>query len=180
MHLLTVGHSTRSVGELIDLLVTAGTDIVADVRTFPHSRRYPHFNIETLPAALAAAGIEYRHLPALGGRRGRQDLGRPSPNTAWREPGFRNFADYALGPEFAEGLRALRGLASAGMVAAMCAEALWTRCHRRIITDYLLGGGDTVDHIVGLRRIEPARITPGAVVVADGTLHYPPGQPELL
>ena len=173
MPYLTIGHSTRGVEELVSLLREGGADLVADVRTVPRSRTNPQFNADTLPGRLAEDGILYRHLPKLGGLRGhRKDA--PSPNGLWRNASFRNYADYAMTGPFAEGLAELRALAARHSCAIMCAEVLWWRCHRRIIADYLLAGGEPVLHILGPRHIEPATMTRGALPQADGTLLYPP------
>lgn len=180
MRLYTIGHSTRSAAEIVDLLTAGGVGRLADVRAFPRSRANPQFDADALAPVLAAAGIDYRHLAALGGRRPRQDLGFASPNGAWRNEGFRNYADYALTAPFRAGLAELRVMAAERTTAVMCAEAVWWRCHRRIIADALLAGGDEVVHILGPGNAEPARLTPGAAVQADGAVHYPPAQGELL
>ncbi len=180
MTIYTVGHSTRSAAELIGLLADAGVDFLVDVRAFPRSRTNPQFNVDSLPTALALAGIGYRHLKALGGRRGRQDLGFASPNGYWQVGAFRNYADYALTPGFKAGLAELLALARSHTCAVMCAEALWYRCHRRIVTDYLLTAGFDVVHILGADKNQPARLTPGAEPRPDGALHYPPAQGALL
>jgi uncharacterized protein (DUF488 family) len=150
------------------------------VRSFPRSRTNPQFNIEALPAVLAAAGVDYRHAKDLGGRRGRQDLGKPSPNGFWRSASFRNYADYALTPPFRAALAELLGLAREHTSAIMCAEAAWQRCHRQIITDWLLTAGVEVRHIVDAGRIETARLNPGAEVLPDATVIYPAPQRQLL
>ena len=172
----TIGHSNRPVAELIALLAGATADLVADIRAFPRSRANPQFNGPALQEELAAAGMGYRYLPALGGRRHgrRQD----SPNMLWRNDSFRAYADYAGTPEFRAGLEELCALAGERRCAIMCAEAVWWRCHRRIIADYLLAGGETVFHILGPKKIEPARLTPatltpGARRSDDGGLVYP-------
>lgn len=170
----TIGHSTRSVAEFAALLQEAGCDLVVDVRTVPRSRTNPQFNGDTLPAALAAFGIGYRHLAALGGLRGRRKDAPPSPNGWWENASFRNYADYAASPPFRAGLQALRALGESHRCAIMCAEAVWWRCHRRIIADYLLLEGEPVFHIMGHGKIEPATPTPAALRQADGTLVYPP------
>ena len=179
MQVYTIGHSTRSQDELIGLLKEAEIACLADVRSYPRSRTNPQFNAEVLGPALAEEGIGYRHMKALGGRRGVQDLGRPSPNGLWRKEAFRNYADYALTPAFAAGLGELRALAREARTAVMCAEALWWQCHRRIVTDHLLAAGAAVLHILGPGKIEPAALTPGAAPQADGGVHYPPEQGEL-
>lgn len=180
MTVYTIGHSTRSLEELIDLLRGAKIDLVVDVRSYPRSRRNPQFNDDVLSKALRDAGIGYRHQKALGGRRGAQALGRPSPNGFWENMPFRNYADYALTPPFGEALADLVGLAGRQTVAIMCAEAVWWRCHRRIIADYLLAAGHDVRHILGPGQVEPARMTPEAATQPDGRIHYPAAQPFLL
>ena len=170
----TIGHSTRTLEEFVSLLHQAEITLLVDVRSIPRSRAMPQFNIDTLPDALAAAGISYQHLRALGGRRHHRKGAPPSQNTYWRVQAFRNYADYAETDEFRAGLDALRELARDARCAIMCAEAVWWRCHRRIIADYLLAGGMCVEHIMGLEQIVPATITLGAIVQSDGTLRYPP------
>jgi len=169
----TIGHSTRSVADLAALLGEAGADLVADVRTVPRSRANPQFNADTLPEALAAFRIGYRHLPKLGALRGRPKGPASSPNGFWENESFRNYADYAMTPAFRDGLAELRALGRERVSAIMCAEAVWWRCHRRIIADYLIVEGATVLHIMGPGKIEPARLTEAAVKQSDGTLLYP-------
>jgi len=168
----TIGHSTRPLAELVSLLQGAGVDFLVDIRRFPRSRTNPQFNAESLGPALALQGIGYRHLPALGGRRGGAPSREPSPNTLWREAAFRAYADYTGTPEFQAGLAELLALAAQRSLAIMCAEAVWWRCHRRIVTDYLIARGNEVRHILGPGRIEPARLTEGAVAEPGGTLLY--------
>ena len=165
----TIGHSTRSVAELVELLQGAGVELLADVRTIPRSRTNPQFNIDALPAELAAYGIAYEHFPELGGRRGRASN---SPNDFWENDSFRNYADYAGTPAFRAGLDRLRCIGESRATAIMCAEAVWWRCHRRIIADYLISAGDSVFHILAKGKIEPASLTPAARKTADGTLIY--------
>ena len=179
MTVYTIGHSTRAQDELIALLREPGVTLLIDVRSFPRSRANPQFNADVLSDALAGAGIGYRHMKALGGRRPAQDLGQPSPNGLWRESAFRNYADYALSPPFGQALAELRAAARERRCAVMCAEAVWWRCHRRIIADYLLAAGEEVRHILGPGDIQPAALTPGATPQADGTVHYPGDQGEL-
>jgi uncharacterized protein (DUF488 family) len=178
--IFTIGHSTRTIDELIGLLREAGIDLLVDVRSFPRSRTNPQFNIEALPAALAATGVGYRHMKELGGRRGRQDLGRRSPNDFWRNDSFRNYADYALTPPFRAALAELLEWRRQYFCAIMCAEAAWQRCHRQIIADWLLVAGADVRHIVGAGRIEPARLNPAAEIEADGAVVYPGSQRPLI
>lgn len=170
--LFTIGHSNRRLPELLDLLVAAGIRAVRDVRRFPRSRANPHFNLERLASELARIGIDYRHTPALGGRRTPLP-GVDGPNGLWREPGFRGFADYALGEPFREEIQALRREAEQMRLALLCSEAVWWRCHRRIIADYLILAGIEVFHILGAGRIEPARLTAGAEPRLDGAIEYP-------
>jgi len=150
----------------------AGVELLVDVRTMPRSRTNPQFNADALPAPLAAGGIGYRHIATLGGLRHRPKGAPPSPNALWRSDAFRNYADYAMTEPFCAGLAELRGLADAQVCAIMCAEAVWWRCHRRIVSDYLLAGGVAVEHIMGPGKIEPATLTPGARPQADGTILY--------
>jgi uncharacterized protein (DUF488 family) len=171
--IFTIGHSTRTLAELVALLRQVDVTLLVDVRSIPRSRTTPQFNSDTLPDSLAADGIGYRHLRALGGRRHHRKGAPPSLNTYWRVAAFRNYADYAETGEFRAGLDALRALARDDRCAIMCAEAVWWRCHRRIITDYLLSGGIRVDHIMGPGQVMVATLTPGAHVTADGTLRYP-------
>ncbi|MGO8918267.1 MAG: DUF488 family protein [Stellaceae bacterium] len=171
MTVFTIGHSTRSIEAFIALLDGPGVECVADVRRFPFSRRHPQFNGEALARALDAAGIAYRHFPALGGRRGASAGSAPSPHTLWREPAFRNYADYAETPDFRAAFAALSQLAQQRPLAVMCAEAVWWRCHRRIIADYLIAAGFEVAHILD-HKIEPARLTPQATVTPEGGVLY--------
>ncbi|HWI25636.1 MAG TPA: DUF488 domain-containing protein [Stellaceae bacterium] len=177
MTVFTIGHSTRALGDFIALLRGASVEAVADVRRFPFSRRHPQFNGEALDRSLADAGIGYRHFPALGGRRQGRRAGGESPNTLWREPGFRNYADYADTAEFRAGFEELLQLARERRTAVMCAEAVWWRCHRRIIADYLIAAGLAVEHILD-GKIEPAKLTPGASIRPDGSILY--REPSLL
>ena len=179
MRIHTIGHSTRAQGALIGLLTEAGVALLVDVRSWPRSRRNPQFDAEVLEAALGQAGIGYAHLKALGGKRGPAKDAAPTLNAAWREPGFRNYADYALTPAFRAGLEALRGLARARPAAIMCAEGHWSQCHRQIVADYLLAAGDRVVHILGPGASEPARLSPQAAPQPDGTVHYPAEQGSL-
>lgn len=171
--LYTIGHSTHTIAELVALLDQADVALLADVRAFPRSRTNPQFNEDTLPAALAAVGIEYRHLASLGGRRHRSRGDLPSLNTLWRNQSFRNYADYAATDAFRAGLDELKSLMGEHCCAIMCSEAVWWRCHRRIIADYLLAEGIAVGHIMGPNNIQAAQLTPGARRLSDGTLVYP-------
>ncbi|HWB31111.1 MAG TPA: DUF488 domain-containing protein [Vicinamibacterales bacterium] len=176
----TIGHSNRSLEDFVALL--RGSDIarLVDVRTIPRSRFNPQFNTDTLPESLALVEIEYEHLPALGGRRGKDRTVAPEVNAFWTHESFHNYADYALSAPFRAGLEHLIEEGRTQRCAIMCSEAVWWRCHRRIITDYLLARDETVIHIMASGRTEPAGLTPGAVVRADRTVVYPPAQPSLL
>lgn len=178
MTIFTIGHSTRTFDVFLAALEKAGVDCVADVRRFPRSRRHPQFNAETLSHTLPAAGIAYRPMPELGGRRARRRDGA-SPHTLWREEPFRNYADYAESEEFRTALASLTALAEERTVAIMCAEAVWWRCHRRIIADYLLASGKAVTHILDVGKQEPARLTEGATPRDDGSILYAAEQPSL-
>jgi uncharacterized protein (DUF488 family) len=169
----TVGHSRRSIEDFSGLLAAADVRLVVDVRTVPRSRANPQFNRDVLPDSLAEYQIGYEHLPSLGGLRGRQRAVSPATNAFWENASFHNYADYALGEEFRTGLARLREWGHARRSAIMCAEALWWRCHRRIIADYLIAAGEEVVHILGPGHLEPARLTEEARVGPDGTLTYP-------
>jgi uncharacterized protein (DUF488 family) len=167
----TIGHSTRTIEEFTDLLREAQVQLVVDVRTVPRSRTNPQFNRDALPESLAGYQIGYEHIAELGGLRGRQRLAGPSPNRYWENTSFRNYADYALTDRFRDGLDRLSALGSENITAIMCAEAVWWRCHRRIIADYLLASGHAVFHILGPGKIEPASLTPGAQPSAGGIVY---------
>ena len=158
----TIGHSTRTLEEFIQILQAYGVTRLVDVRTLPGSRHNPQFNLETLPAALQTAGIAYSHLPGLGGlRRPRPD----SPNAAWKNDSFRGFADYMQTSDFDLHLRELLRLAAGSeTLALMCAEAVPWRCHRSLIGDALQARGQTVVDILDLKHSQPHRLTPFAVV----------------
>ena len=169
----TIGHSTRSLAELAGLLQQAGVGLVVDVRSIPRSRTNPQFDADTLPASMAAWQIDYRHLRELGGLRGHSMDQGPSPNTYWENLRFRNYADYTATATFRAGLAELIVLGRTQICAVMCAEAVWWRCHRRIIADYLISEGERVFHIMGAGKVEPASLNPAAVRQHDGTLVYP-------
>jgi len=171
--IFTIGQSTRTIAELVALLKQADVDLLVDVRSIPRSRMVPQFNFDTLPHSLAQEGIGYQHLRALGGRRHHSKGAPISTNTFWHVLAFRNYADYAETDAFRAGFVDLLALACNHRCAIMCAEAVWWRCHRRIITDYLLAYGVKVDHIMGLGQVTPAIITPDARLLLDGTLRYP-------
>jgi uncharacterized protein (DUF488 family) len=174
----TIGHSTRTLAKFVDLLRESNVDLVVDVRSMPRSRTNPQFNLETLPEGLAPWQIGYRHMAELGGLRGEQRLVESSLNSYWTVRSFRNYADYALTEPFASGLARLREQGSQRHCTIMCAEAVWWRCHRRIITDYLLAAGEQVIHILGASRVQEAQLTPGAILRDDGTVVYPAESPR--
>jgi uncharacterized protein (DUF488 family) len=161
----TIGHSTRTIEEFVALLQEAGVETVVDIRTIPRSRTNPDYNKDALPANLKPYGLRYKHIAELGGRRGRfKDLDS-GVNGFWRNQSFHNYADYALTEEFHEGLDKLIELGRKKTCAIMCSEAVWWRCHRRIVADYLLARGEAVFHLMGAMgalRIEEAHLTEGA------------------
>ena len=169
----TIGHSTRSTEAFVALLQEAEVRLVVDVRTVPRSRTNPQFNRDVLPASLATLQIGYEHLASLGGLRGLQRDVSPETNAFWDNASFHNYADYAMSEDFRLGLQRLRELGAKARTAVMCAEAVWWRCHRRIIADHLLAAGDEVYHILGEGPIEPARMTSAAMTLPDGVLIYP-------
>jgi len=174
----TIGHSTRAIDEFLGLLGDAGVRLVVDVRTVPGSRSNPQYNANALARELAGSQIGYEHVAALGGLRGRHREVPEAVNAFWRNRSFHNYADYAMGEDFHSGLRRLRELGRTTPCAIMCAEAVWWRCHRRIITDYLLADGIPVAHIMGHHRLDPAKLTPGARWLPGGILVYPAAEDE--
>jgi uncharacterized protein (DUF488 family) len=174
--LFTVGHGTRSIDELVDVLSAAGVDLVVDVRRFPGSRRHPHFARESLELSLPRAGIAYEWRgEELGGRRSSREIGRPSRHPAWRNDGFRNYADHMDSPEFRSALERLESDASSRAVAIMCAETLWWRCHRQLIADALTVDEIDVVHLIGAGESQPHRPHP-SLRVEDGRPVYDVGE----
>src|SRR2546426_9418803 len=166
---LTIGHSTRSLAQCVELLKSHAVAHLVDVRTIPGSARHPQFNRDTLPYPLVSLGIAYTHMPGLGGLR------RPRPdsiNLAWRNPGFRGFADYMQTQAFEVHLAALLALAARERTAIMCAEAVPGRCHRSLVADALVAHGATVEHILSAARGEPHRLSPHARVTGQA-VSYP-------
>jgi uncharacterized protein (DUF488 family) len=168
----TIGHSTATIPEFVELLRVGEVGMVVDVRTVPRSRHNPQYNLDALGEELAAFQVGHEYIRQLGGLRGKSREVAPEVNGLWRNQSFHNYADYALSQEFADGLARLLELASRQRCAIMCAEAVWWRCHRRIIADYLLARGHAVTHLMWPHRIEPASLTPGAVV-DGGRVTYP-------
>jgi uncharacterized protein (DUF488 family) len=166
---LTIGHSTRPLAEFVELLTAQGVERLLDVRTVPRSRHNPQYNGETLPAALAEAGIAYEHVAGLGGfRRTHAD----SPNAGWRNLSFRGYADYMQTPEFLDSLGQLTRIAAGKRTVIMCAEAVPWRCHRSLIGDALLVQGALVQDIFTEKSIRPHRLTAFAQITGN-TITYP-------
>ncbi|WP_152270081.1 DUF488 domain-containing protein [Agriterribacter humi] len=167
----TIGHSTHSFEEFTAMLHSFQIELVADIRSYPGSRKFPQFNKETLQITLPQNNIQYIHLKDLGGRR---KVNPDSKNTEWRHPAFRGYADYMETDAFKEGITALEKLASEQRTAYMCSEAVWWRCHRSMVSDYLKAGGWKVWHIMGIEKAEehpytaPARIVNGRLSYAGG------------
>ena len=166
--LWTVGHSTRSIEDFVAILKSFDLQVLIDVRSFPGSRRYPHFNREPLRESLSGEGIEYVHSPELGGRR----RARPdSHNLAWRNESFRGYADYMETERFPAAIERLVEIAKDRRAVVMCAEAVWWRCHRSLISDYLKVRGLNVLHIIAAGKSEEHPFTSAARIV-DGRLSY--------
>ena len=172
----TIGHSNRGLESFVTLLREADIALVADVRTMPRSRTNPQFNKETLPEALAGFQISYEHMADLGGLRGKTRTISPDVNGFWVNKSFHNYADYALTNAFQSGLKHLLDEGRKRRCAVMCSEAVWWRCHRRIVADYLIANGASVFHIMTEGRVEPACLTPGAAIQPGGTIVYPIAQ----
>jgi len=165
----TIGHSTRAIDDFISLLEENEIKLLVDVRAWPGSKRYPQFNKDTLAESLNAHGIRYEHFPELGGKRKSKPDSR---NTAWRNASFRGYADYMETEQFQKGIeRLLEVAAEAGPIAIMCAEAVWWRCHRSLVADYLKARGVKVLHILGANKVEPHPYTSAARIV-NGELSY--------
>ncbi|HEY4240395.1 MAG TPA: DUF488 domain-containing protein [Kofleriaceae bacterium] len=174
MRLYTIGHSTRTFAELVEALRAWDVATLVDIRSITRSRTNPQFNRIALARKLPRAGLAYVALSGLGGRRPRSKTADPDRNAGWRVAAFHNYADYAETPEFQVALAELLGLAAASTCAIMCAEAVWWRCHRRIVADYALVRGARVDHIFTPAKAERASRTPFAKLVRKTrTLRYP-------
>jgi uncharacterized protein (DUF488 family) len=164
----TVGHSTRSADEFNEILLAQHIKALVDVRSFPGSRRYPQFNKPELAKSLEAIGIAYSHNPKLGGRR------RPtssSKNTAWKNASFRAYADHMETAEFNQGIEELLKVAAEKSTTIMCAEAVWWRCHRSLIADYLKSNGVEVINILDVSKTEVHPYTSAAQII-NGRLSY--------
>ena len=169
--LFTIGHSNHPLERFVELLTEHGIEALVDIRRFPSSRKFPHFNRENLASALNECGIEYHWFEALGGRR-QSNKGEPSPNMGMKNESFRNYADYMLTDEFRTAVDRLLEIAEGKRTAMMCAESLFWRCHRRLVSDFLLAGGVTVQHIFPNGATKPHELTNEAKV-EDGALTYP-------
>ena len=168
----TIGHSTRSIAEFVDLLRQGQVDLVVDIRSTPRSRTNPQFNLDALPKSLSVWQIGHTRIAELGGRRTKSKVVPPEVNGFWTNQSFHNYADYALSGEFRVGLSHLTELSRERRCAIMCSEAVWWRCHRRFVADYLLHDGRDVFHLMGAARVDVATMTPTAC--ADGaSLVYP-------
>lgn len=168
----TIGHSTKSIAEFVELLRVGRVELVVDIRSIARSRTNPQYNLDRLPVALAEHQIGHTQIPELGGLRKKSTTVPHEVNGYWINQSFHNYADYALSDEFRTGLDRLLELARYHRCAMMCAEAVWWRCHRRIVADYLLQKGREVVHLMGSSRAEPAVMNHAAQVAADG-LVYP-------
>jgi uncharacterized protein (DUF488 family) len=164
----TIGHSTHSLNEFVAMLKSFQIELVADIRSLPGSRRYPHFNIEALQFSLPENDIKYIHLKELGGRRKVQP---GSHNTGWRIAAFRGYADYMENDAFKKAIQELERYAFEKRTAYMCSEALWWRCHRSLVSDYLKVRGWTVNHIMGIGKVQEHQYTSPAEIV-NGELLY--------
>jgi uncharacterized protein (DUF488 family) len=167
--LYTIGHSTRPLDEFIAVLQAHSIQTLVDIRSLPMSRRLPHFNREALEKTLAEAGIRYLWLKELGGRR--KKIRDDSPNVALRNDSFRNYADYMLTDEFEHGIAELIKLAEYSPTAYMCAERVYFRCHRMLVSDWLVAHGHEVFHIDGTGPVKPHKMMAEATLI-DGQVIY--------
>lgn len=172
LRLLTIGHSNRLFEDFLSLLKEFGICVVADIRRYPSSRKFPHFNREVLRKLLDAEGIRYVWLEALGGRWHTRKNGK-SPNSGLKSPAFRNYADRMITDEFRSAVEELLSIAATSRTAVMCAEKFYWKCHRRLLSDYLSAKGVEVEHIVESGKLQPHKLSRGAVITADATVIYP-------
>ncbi|MEG3148205.1 DUF488 domain-containing protein [Sphingomonas sp. RT2P30] len=168
----TIGHSTRSIAEFVELLQQGQVDLVVDIRSTPRSRTNSQFNLNALPEALSVWQIGHTRIEELGGRRKKSAIVPPEVNGFWINQSFHNYADYALSDEFRVGFARLTELSSERRCAIMCSEAVWWRCHRRFVADYLLQDGRDVFHLMGVARVDPARMNIAACATGV-SLVYP-------
>ena len=169
----TIGHSTRSIEEFVALLHAAEVTLVVDIRTIPKSRTNPQYNEDVLPGHLVPFKIEYARIEELGGLRSKSKEVEPVLNGFWNNQSFHNYADYALTQPFLDGLAQLIQLGRQQRCAVMCSEAVWWRCHRRIVADHLLARDESVFHLMGKDKIAPAQLTEGAKIEAKTVVVYP-------
>ena len=175
----TVGHSTRTIAEFAALLRAGQVEMVVDIRSIPRSRTNPQYNTDVLADALAPLQIAYTQIGELGGRRNKSKTITADVNGFWTNQSFHNYADYAMSADFRSGLGELRELGHMTPCVIMCAEAVWWRCHRRIISDYLMAASETVFHILGQNHVDRAQMSAGAKLSPDGSLTYPAVVQEL-
>lgn len=172
MLLYTIGHSDRSLEDFLAILKEHDIQSLVDIRSLPGSNKFPYFNSENLAGVVSENGMNYFWLPKLGGlRRTRKEF--PSRNTGLTSPSFRSYADYMSTEDFREGVGELIEIASNSTTAYMCAEAVYWRCHRRLLSDYLVAQGLDVIHILGLKQVSTHQMTPGAQVTSEGLIIYP-------
>lgn len=176
MLICTIGHSTHEKEHFAKMLVSANIETLVDIRSYPGSRRMPHFGKDAMKEWVPGYGINYTHMVGLGGRK--HTCADCSPNHWWTHQAFRSYADYALTDPFKQALKNLQGIASNQRVAIMCSEAQWWRCHRRIVTDYLLAADVGVKHIMGVGRLTDAMLSEGARPQTNGSVLYPPTNTE--
>jgi uncharacterized protein (DUF488 family) len=167
----TIGHSTRTIAEFVTLLQAGQVQLVVDIRRVPRSRTNPQYNVEVLPAELARHQINHMHIAELGGLRKKSDI-PPERNGFWTNRSFHQYADYALSDDFQRGFNCFLKVSAAQRTAIMCAEAVWWRCHRRIVADYLINAGRAVYHLMGTDGVHAATLSEGAVRAGD-KLNYP-------
>ena len=177
LQIFTIGHSSHPLGVFVWLLRKHEIEVLVDIRRFPGSRQHPHFSRENVAVALVDEDIEYHWLEALGGRRHRKKTDPPSRNLGLRDQSFRNYADYMATDEFRQGVAKLLEIARNRRTAIMCAEGLYWQCHRRLVCDYLLANGISIQHVLPSGEVKPHELTTGAEVV-DGRVTYP-GSPTL-
>lgn len=170
LSIFTIGHSNHPLDRFLALLAQHEVEALVDIRRFPGSKKYPHSHRDNLAAALWKAGVEYRWLEALGGRRHKQR--DESPNLGLENKGFRNYAGYTLTDEFREGVEKLLDAARHKQTAIMCAEGLFWQCHRRLVSDFVVANGATVQHVMPTGDLRPHKLTKDAVI-ESGQVTYP-------
>jgi uncharacterized protein (DUF488 family) len=177
LRVFTIGHSNLAFEQFVRLLNEFGICLVADIRRYPSSRKFPHFNRQVLCKLLAAENNEYLWLEALGGRRqsGKNDK---SLNIGLKSPGFRNYADHMATDEFSLAVKELLSAAAKAQTAVMCAEKFYWKCHRRLLADYLVAQGVEVVHIVGAGKLSNHKLTPGAIITTEAGVIYPSPEPR--